>query len=407
MPNFKYTAKDLHGKEITGTLNRSSVEECIDEIRGRGLFVVKVDNLDNKSKGILDLDLATLFKRRLPYKTLSMIARTLSFLLKSSVPSNKAIDLLKLQTKKKHLHDIFDSMTSNLVDGSTLSQEFKKNEPYFPPLIADLVEAGEGTGQIDNTLEELANFYDKQGALRSSVITAMLYPGFILASAIGAVIFILVYALPAIAGMLEKFNVELPLITRLLLFISDIFLHYSYAVVIVVVAIVLGFKYALKVDKFRYTVHRMFLKVPVMSDLVLKINLSRFTRTYGMLHESGARVMDIARSSEKTLSNYYLRVEVSKALSQLPDGVNLSSALEGAKVIPRTLIEIIRIGELSGTLSDGLLGISTQYDKDVDQSVKRLSSVIDPILMLFVGVVVGFIVLAMFLPIFSLTDIAQ
>lgn len=404
MPDFKYSAKDSRGQLVESTISRDSLEACVDEIRSKGLFLIKIEPLKAGKSNIFEMDMALLFKRSLPYKTLASITRTLSFMLKSSVAPDKALEILKIQTKKKYVRDIFDSMATNLVDGSTLSAEFRKNVPHFPSLISDLVEAGEATSQVDETLEEVANFYDKQANLKSTIITAMLYPTFIFLFAIGAVIFLITYALPAVAGMLERFDTELPAITKFLLGVSDVFTNYWYILIIGLSVGLFAFKRSMRVNSFKEFIDSLVFKLPVLSDLILKINLSRFTRTYSMLYESGAKIMDIALSSEKTIANLYLRRKISNSLKSLPDGVDLSTALNTVDLVPKTLIEIVKVGEVSATLGQGLKSIAEQYDRETEQTVKRLSSIIDPVLMLFVGAIVGVIVLAMFLPIFSLTD---
>jgi len=420
MPQFQYKAKNAQGKAITGTINAQNETDAVAELRRQGLIILglnakrgggrkgKASGTAGGGGGFFGLSIGggrnAIKISRVRVKTNDMVVftRQLSTMISSGIPLIEALEILVEQTSHLGFKMVLENVIAEVRTGKDLSQAMGRHSRVFPKIYVNMIKAGEASGQLDIVLSRLAEYQEAAARLKSEIKSAMTYPIVSLFMVLGITLFLLVFIIPKFEEMFNNMNVDLPAITVALLRISltlkENFLWWMLGSIVVFSSI--GFYST--TDKGALIRDWCLLKIPVFGPLFLKVAISRFSRTFGTLIQSGVPILGALEIVSETSGNRVISNAVVRASESVRQGEPLGEPLAQSKVFPLMVTKMISIGEKSGALESLLEKISDFYDQQVKATVDQLTSLIEPLLIGVMGVLVGGMVLAIFLPIFKM-----
>ncbi|MDD5497742.1 MAG: type II secretion system F family protein [Atribacterota bacterium] len=402
MATFSYRARDNSGQIYTGTIEGDSREAVIDRLREMKYFIISVEK---KSSGLLSQEVT--FLKSIKIRDLAIFYRQFATMVSAGLTLVNCLEILSKQTENKLLAKKIEDIKKRVEQGSTLADAFASHPETFSKLYINMIKAGEVGGVLDDILNRMATLTEKEYELRQKVKSAMTYPGFVIGAAVVMAIFMLTFILPQFVGVFQQFGGELPFLTRILVALTEIFNRYWYIFLAVVVLLVFLFISYNRTKQGHKRIDHLKLKVPVFGNLILKTCINRFTRTLGTLIRSGVPIIQSLKISAESVGNDVIAEAVMQAADRIKEGQSISTPLEESKVFPPMVTQMILVGEESGELETMLLNVAQFYDQEVDRAVEQLTSVIEPILMAVVAVGVGVMVIAMYLPIFSMVNLIQ
>ncbi len=400
MPQFLYKARDPKGQMVTGTLEADNNQIVRNRLREKGFIVTSI-TLKSKS---FDFKEVIANFQKVKAKSLTVFSRQFSTMVSAGLSLVRSLDILERQADDKKLKEIIHDVRGKVEAGSSLADAFGSHPATFSELFVNLTHAGEIGGVLDETLERVAEFLESDQALRQKVKSALTYPGVVFTFAIGIVIFMLVVVLPTFTGIFESLEVEMPAMTQFIITLSDLLRGYWYVFIAAFFGVVFAFKYYVGTPKGQYQWHQILLKIPVFGMLNRKITVSRFSRTLGTLLSSGVPVMQALEVTSKAAGNKVVEKSIENVRESIREGESISVPMEESGIFPPMVTQMISVGEETGNLDTMLGKIAEFYDMEVEATLNSLTSLLEPLLMVFLGGMVGFIVLAMFLPMFTLIN---
>ena len=402
MPMFEYTARNAANGQIQkGQLDVPSQAEVSNYLRKNRLILVSVREAPKQIK--LSLPGALRIKTR----DVVIFTRQFATMINAGLPLVQSLTILAQQTENKALAEITRSVVYDVESGNTLADAFSKHPRAFSDLYVNMVAAGEAGGILDTILLRLATFLEKSDALMRKVKGAMVYPGVIMSVAAIAIAVLLIFVIPVFQNLFASVNLDLPLPTRIVIGLSDILIGYWWAVLGTVGAIVFAIRRYYGTSGGRKTIDSLLLRAPVLGDLLRKSAVSRFTRTLGTLISSGVSILEGLEITAKTAGNMVIHDAVMASRQSIAGGDTIAAPLEKSKVFPPMVISMIAVGEQTGGLDEMLTKIADFYDEEVDVAVGALLSLMEPMMIVVLGVVVGGMVVAMYLPIFDMMNAVQ
>ncbi|MEA2761478.1 MAG: type pilus assembly protein PilC [Gemmatimonadaceae bacterium] len=397
MATFTYTARAFNGDLRTATIDASSRDDVIAQLRKQRLSVVKIDQDASKKVG----------KGSIKTRDVVIFTRQFSTMINSGLPLVQALTILAEQTDNKALAEVTKKVVFDVESGNTVADALSKHPRAFTNLYVNMVAAGEAGGILDTILMRLATFLEKNDALVRKVKGAMIYPTVIMSVAGIAVVVLLIFVIPVFAGMFASGGMALPLPTRIVIGASGFLKAYWWVIgAIIIGGGYMGKKYYATNDG-KLVIDRMMLRVPVLGDVLRKSAVSRFTRTLGTLISSGVSILEGLEITAKTAGNRVIQDAIMQSRSSIAGGDTIAQPLQKSKVFPPMVISMIAVGEQTGGLDEMLSKIADFYDEEVDAAVSNLLSLLEPIMIVFLGVVVGGMVVAMYLPIFDMVNAVQ
>lgn len=393
MPVFTYAGKGRGGQPAKGELDAPDRDAAITQLRTLGVTVANIEE-KKKPKGQK--------KQSITDKDLVIFTRQFATMIDAGLPLVQCLEILSTQSDNRTFGVLLADVKSDVESGTTYADALKKHPKVFSGLYANMVQAGEIGGILDTILQRLAKQMEKDAKLKSQVKSAMVYPAAIVGVAVIVVSVLLVFVIPIFAKMFTDFGGALPGPTQFVIGVSEFMQKY---IILMVIAAV-GAGYALKqyyaTPPGRLTIDAFALKLPVVGDLIRKISVSQFTRTFGTLLQSGVPIMDGLEIVARVSGNKIVENAIMASRTSVGEGKALSEPLGKTGVFPPMVVQMIAVGEATGAL-DAMLGkIADFYDEEVDAAVTALTSLLEPMLMVFLGTVIGFIVIAMYLPIFKM-----
>ncbi|MCP4642319.1 MAG: type II secretion system F family protein [bacterium] len=407
MPKYAYKAMNKEGKEVFGIVESDSQALAINDVRQLGLFPTTIrearksdeKRARKKAKGFSEI-----YFGGVKTKELVVITRQLSTLIDAGLPLLRSINVLVAQLKPCKLRDILDEVSADIQGGSTFSEGLAKHPKEFDRLFVNMVRAGEVGGMLEVVLNRLATFMEKRQALKRRVKGALVYPIFVMTAAIGIVLFLLTYIVPEFAAVIGDFGAKLPWMTMFLMDVSDFILYGWWKMLLIFNGTIISFKLLRKIPKFRTLCDYTVLKIPAIGDLVTKVSVARFARTLGTLITSGVPILQSLRITKECLGNERIESAVQKVHDSIKEGDTIAAPLDEAKVFPPMVVNMIDVGEETGSLDTMLIKVADIYDAEVEVAVEALLSLMEPVLIVFLGGIIGFIVIALYLPILTLAD---
>ncbi|HTF73388.1 MAG TPA: type II secretion system F family protein [Bradyrhizobium sp.] len=397
MATFTYTARAFNGDLRTATIDASSRDDVIAQLRKQRLSVVKIDQDAAKKIG----------RGAIKTRDVVIFTRQFSTMINSGLPLVQALTILAEQTDNKALAEVTKKVVFDVESGNTVADALSKHPRAFTNLYVNMVAAGEAGGILDTILLRLATFLEKNDALVRKVKGAMIYPAVIMSVAAIAVVVLLIFVIPVFAGMFASAGQALPLPTRIVIGASGFLRSYWWIIgAIVITGGYMGKKYY-ATPSGKLVIDRLMLRMPVLGDVLRKSAVSRFTRTLGTLISSGVSILEGLEITAKTAGNRVIQDAIMQSRSSIAGGDTIAQPLQKSKVFPPMVISMIAVGEQTGGLDEMLSKIADFYDEEVDAAVSNLLSLLEPIMIVFLGVVVGGMVVAMYLPIFDMVNAVQ
>lgn len=405
MPAFSYEALDAQGRKQQGILEADTERQIRQLLREKGLFPVAVELADTQEKGT-SKQRKPLFQRRISTHDLALITRQLATLVSAALPIEQALLAVAEQTDGARLKRMLMSVRSKVVEGYSLAEGMRDFPAIFDELFCAMVAAGEKSGHLDEVLNRLADYTEQQQATKSQITQAAVYPLVLTIVAMGVVGFLLAFVVPQVIEQFEDIGQDLPLITQILIVISDFIRDYGLFLLVGFLVFYIVWKRLLQYEKFRYRVHKQLLYFPFIGGIVRGVNTSRFARTLSILTASAVPLLEGLRITGSVLGNLRMREVVSEAADRVREGSSLRAALAPTKLFPPMMLHMIASGEKSGELEQMLRRCADNQDNEFSATVNITLKVFEPLLIVVMAVVVLFIVLAIILPILALNQLA-
>ncbi|MCB5229615.1 MAG: type II secretion system F family protein [Candidatus Cloacimonetes bacterium] len=410
MPNFAYIVKDAKGARVEGIIKADTLDMAVEKLAKEGSTIISVKAASEGAfKGKLSLFdklMLTIYKIRtgVSLRTLVFFTRQLSTMFSAGLTIEKAITDLEKEEKNKRFSRVLRKLSDDIRKGFSLSEAMEQHPGVFNPLYVALVKAGEVSGTLHTVLDELSDYLEKIEDTRRKVMSSMAYPIFILIFLIGVVWALFYYIIPLFAGVYGDFGADLPAPTIAAIKISDFVVGHVFGTILIVIAAVIGLFLIYLTDRGRYVFDSFKLKIPVIGKVLTNSIMSKFARTFSILMAAGVPIMDTMELTENVVQNAVVEAGVRKARVMVKEGYGVANAFRRTGLFPPTLLQMIATGEETGDM-DKLLGKAAQfYEKLVDSVIDRLTSLIEPLLIVIMAGVVGTIIVIIYLPIFDLGD---
>ena len=424
MPKYNYTALDKGGKETKGTIEAATQNEAIGRVKDMSLFPTKIVEADKEDKAAAGGKKAKAAKPaakpggkkggvniniKIPFlggkvkaKVLTTFTRQLATLVDAGLPLLRGLRVLEKQERDPTLKKILAELAVSIEGGSTFSEALAQHPKTFNKLFVNMVKAGELGGVLEVVLKRLAEFSEKAEKIKGKVKAALFYPVAVLIVAVGIMVLLMVFVVPKFKEVFAGMNMKLPGFTELVLAISETIKDNILGTMAGCAAVVVAFMLAIKTKLGRLLWDKFQLKMPAIGPVISKVAIARFTRTLGTLVSSGVPILQALNIVKETAGNVVLANAVVKIHESVKEGETITAPLEGSGVFPPMVVSMVDVGEQTGAMPEMLLRISDNYDEEVDNSVAAMTSLLEPIMIVFLAVIVGSIVIAMFLPLISM-----
>jgi type IV pilus assembly protein PilC len=403
MATFAYVGRTRSGAVKKGELSAKTRDEAVDQLRKQSVVVT---SLEEKKGGGFDLSKISLGSG-LTDKDLVVFTRQFGTMINAGLPLVQCLEILSTQSENKVLRETIGEVKTQVEAGSTFSDALRRHPKVFDDLYVNLVHAGEVGGLLDTILTRLAKYIEKTMKLKGQIKSAMVYPATIMGVAVAVITILMIFVIPIFAKMFLELSggkVALPGPTQIVIDTSNFFIAYWYVILGGIVGMVFGIKKYRGTVQGRMVIDKLLLRLPVVGDLIRKASVAKFTRTLGTLLSSGVPLLDGMTICAKTSGNKVIEETLISARQSISGGKTIADPLAASGVFPKMVTHMIAVGESTGAL-DAMLGkIADFYEDEVDQAVASLTSLLEPMMMVFLGVVIGFIVIAMYLPIFKMAS---
>jgi type IV pilus assembly protein PilC len=400
MPKYTYTAYDDAGKVIEGVLTAENAEVVRGKLRDRGFYATMVAEQKVKTSRMLAL------RAGVSFGDLVVFSRQFATMVSAGLSLVNCLDVLKRQTPSLRLQRTIEVIRSDIEEGLPLSEALSKHPKVFPPLYIHLVHAGEVGGILDQTLEKLAVYLEKELQFRQSLRAAFAYPSIVFFVAMAAVIFLVVRIIPVFAGFFETAGVPLPLPTRIMVRLSKVLIGYWWALLLGIGGIVLGFNLFKKTPPGRLIIDRLKLKIPVFGPLNRIVTISRFIVALGSMVASGVPMLQSLEIVREVANNRVVTGVIDEIRENIREGKRLAEPLDNSSIFPPIVAQMVAVGEESGSLDEMLAKCGTFLERDIEYMVRRITAIIEPLLIVGVGIIIGFIAISIYLPMFDIIAVA-
>jgi type IV pilus assembly protein PilC len=397
MAQFTYTARSVNGELKSATIDAPTRDDVIKQLKQQRLMVVKIDEgtANKKKRG-----------GRIKMRDIVIFTRQFSTMINAGLPLVQALDILATQSENPALKDVTRQVVFDVESGNTVADALRKHPKAFSELYVNMVAAGEAGGILDTILMRLAVFMEKNDALVRKVKGAMIYPGVIMSVAAIAITILLVFVIPTFQTMFASAGIALPLPTRIVIGLSHMLKTYWWVLLGTIAGTFFVIKRYYATSGGKLNIDRMLLRLPVLGDVLRKSAVSRFTRTLGTLISSGVSILDGLEITAKTSGNRVIQDAIMESRASIAGGETIAAPLKKSAVFPPMVISMIAVGEQTGGLDEMLTKIADFYDEEVDAAVSGLLALMEPVMIVFLGVIVGGMVVAMYLPIFDMVNAA-
>ncbi len=414
MPHFRYTVKDKNGQTLQSSGEAGDEKSLIENLRKQGLIIISVAPEKETAKaaqrgaGSAKQSAGAGGKRgSIKLAELLLFTRQLATLVQSGIPLVQSLDILSEQTENRRFKTVIKRVTDDVSAGSSLNEALAKHPKVFSPLFVNMVKAGESSGALDDIMDRLASYLEKTDSLIRKVRSAMIYPMVVSIMAVLITLVMMLKVVPVFKSIFADFGGDLPLPTQILIQVSDLLIHTFFLWFGAAAILIFLVRRFLKTDKGQLALDKFKLKMPVFGTIFKKVAVSKFTRTLATLIRSGVPILSALEIVAKTSGNRVIENAVGKVRISIREGENITDPLAKSGVFPPMVVRMISVGEQTGELEKMLSKIADFYDDQVDASVSGLTSVIEPLVIAFLGIFIGGIVICMFLPIFKLSQLTQ
>lgn len=398
MPAFTYTAKDQQGKLINGTLEAESRSAVTTRLQAMDLFPVEIQSTQDEDNGVLSGRHAQAVKSA----DLMEFYRQMSDLIGAGVPLVKALTIVKNQLPNPTLAAVVGQVSADVQGGLTFANALDRHPGLFNKLAVAMVRVGEAGGMLDETLTRVADHAEAQEELKGKIKGALAYPVIMVIVGIGAISVLLTYVMPKVAQIFRELDQTLPLMTEVLMSVCDFLQNHWLTLLIGLAVAMFAFRRFIATEAGGRKFHWFLLRLPMIGELILKREIAAFTRTLGSLLRNGVPILNALNISAEVMSNVPVREAIEKIPESITQGSGMAPALRASPLFPPVVVNMVAVGEETGQLPEVLLRVARSYESQVDRAIKLLTSYIEPVIILMMGLLVGYVVISMLLPIFSI-----
>jgi len=406
MPVFQYKAINSKGKQIKGIITADGLSSAREKLRQQSIFPIEVKEVaedQGSRKSFFDRVLYLIQFRSIDPTQVTVALRQLAALVSSGLPLVECLDAVIEQTEHARLRTIFTQIKEKVTEGVSLSQAMSSHPNVFSEIYVNMVKAGETSGTLDIILTRLADFSEARLKLSKKIESALTYPIFLIMISTIIVIFLVSFVMPKIIGIFEGMKMTLPWSTKLLISFSFFMKRFWWLVLMVLIGIISGISLWIKSDKGRKIWDKIKLKMPVIGPIYLKTVLARFTRTLSILLKSGIKLVDALEIARFSMGSVVLEEAIENAIKYINEGQSMAVAMKKSWDFPPLMIQLIRAGEISGSLEEMLEKIAEIYENFLESAMDSLTSILEPAVILIMGLVVAYIVMSVLIPIFQMT----
>ena len=401
MKKFKYSARDSQGKEVKGKIEAKDKEALTEILHDRGLIVVSI-----KEELTFDLqDLAEINIGGVPMKDKVVFMRQMATMVSAGLPLTRALEIMEQQIENPAFRKIISEVKASVESGESLSDSFRQAENVFDDVSLNLIEAGESSGNLDTILTKLATELEESKKLSDKLRGALIYPIIILVVIVVVVLMLMFVLVPSMAEIYADFGAELPWVTRFLISMSNFAIKYWWAILLVIAIVVIGSKAYLDTPGGKGNKDKIILKMPIVGGIVTKIQLAQFTRLLGLLLSSGLAIIRALELTAQSLSNQMFRDVVMASRDDVEKGGSLAIPIARSEYFPLIVSSMIAVGEETGELDSVLAKVAQYYKDEVDVATSSMSTILEPVFLVVMGLVIAFIAMAVYMPMFQLSEV--
>jgi len=400
MPVYSYFAKSLEGKEKEGVLEAKDERELAEILRKEGYILIFAVPKEKEKKPKISF---SFFQRKISLKEKLFFVRNLQVMISAGISIPRALNSLAEQTKNKRFKKILLSLAEEITKGKNFSEALASFPDVFSEFFQNMIKVGEETGNLENVLLKVAEQMEREYELKNRVVGALIYPGVILTFMVLEGIFMLAFVVPKLAQTFKELNVKLPFTTQIVISLGDFFAKYWYILALFIFLIFFLFQFLKKTENFKKFFDKIFLSLPIVSPILKNLNSALFARTLSTLFSSGVPIVNSLNIASNTLGNFYFKSALREGIERVKKGEKLSQILRNySNIFPQTVIEMLAVGEETGQTAEVLGKLADFFEQEVTNATKNLVSVIEPLIMILVGVVVGFFAVSMVQPMYSM-----
>lgn len=397
MPGFSYVAVDKRGKEKRGSLEAETRERALEQLKAEGLIPVSV-----REQGALNKEIDFSIGKKVKPRDLSVFCRQFVSITQAGVPMKEALQMLSEQTENKWLKRAISEVLLNVEKGNTLADSMRSQPDIFPPMLVNMVEAGEQSGSLEMAFSRMAVHFEKEAKLKATIKKATIYPIILVIAAIGVIAVMLLFVIPIFIDMFADLDIEMPAITMFVMNSSKWMTSHWYVVLAIIVGVVVAYKLIYRTTQGRLTIDRIKMKMPLFGKLTVKTACSQFARTMSTLLMSGISTIDALETTSKIVNNIHYTNAMLKAREEVMKGVPLSEPLEASGIFPPMVYHMTGIGEETGNVEEMLEKMADYYDEEVEMTTQSVLAAMEPIIILFMALIIGTLVIAVISPIASM-----
>ncbi len=403
MPTFEYEAMDSSGEEVSGRIDAASESAAVSELKDQGYRPFDVQEITEGGFDITDY-IPFLGGAAADTEEIALFTRQLATLLDAGLPLLRAVNIMEEQTENEEFKEVIRQISQDIQGGSSFSEALERHPDVFEELYINMVKAGEVGGVMEEVLDRLADFAESAQELRTKIKSATMYPAIMFVIANLVVVFLLIFVLPTFTSLFKEMGVELPLPTKIVITISNFLQNQWYVLLGAIIGGWYGIKWYYGTDQGEYNIDKLKLNVPIFGALFRKVATSRFARTLATLIRSGVPILQAIEIVQDTIGNRVVSETMDDVYESISEGDTISEPLHESGVFAPMVTHMISVGEETGNLDEMLSRIADTYEMQVNEMVEGLSSMLEPLLILFLGVMVGIIVTALFFPMFQITQ---
>lgn len=397
MPGFSYVAVDKRGKEKRGSLEAETRERALEQLKAEGLIPVSV-----REQGALNKEIDFSIGKKVKPRDLSVFCRQFVSITQAGVPMKEALQMLSEQTENKWLKRAISEVLLNVEKGNTLADSMRSQPDIFPPMLVNMVEAGEQSGSLEMAFSRMAVHFEKEAKLKATIKKATIYPIILVIAAIGVIAVMLLFVIPIFIDMFADLDIEMPALTMFVMNSSKWMTSHWYVVLAMIVGVVVAYKLIYKTTQGRLTIDRIKMKMPLFGKLTVKTACSQFARTMSTLLMSGISTIDALETTSKIVNNIHYTNAMLKAREEVMKGIPLSEPLEASGIFPPMVYHMTGIGEETGNVEEMLEKMADYYDEEVEMTTQSVLAAMEPIIILFMALIIGTLVIAVISPIASM-----
>lgn len=397
MPGFSYVAVDKRGKEKRGSLEAETRERALEQLKAEELIPVSV-----REQGALNKEIDFSIGKKVKPRDLSVFCRQFVSITQAGVPMKEALQMLSEQTENKWLKRAISEVLLNVEKGNTLADSMRSQPDIFPPMLVNMVEAGEQSGSLEMAFSRMAVHFEKEAKLKATIKKATIYPIILVIAAIGVIAVMLLFVIPIFIDMFADLDIEMPAITMFVMNSSRWMTSHWYVVLAIIVGVVAAYKLIYRTTQGRLTIDRIKMKMPLFGKLTVKTACSQFARTMSTLLMSGISTIDALETTSKIVNNIHYTNAMLKAREEVMKGVPLSEPLEASGIFPPMVYHMTGIGEETGNVEEMLEKMADYYDEEVEMTTQSVLAAMEPIIILFMALIIGTLVIAVIWPIASM-----